>query len=216
MSRIDALIDTLAADVRPVWRLKPPFIRAAGWIGVVALLSGLGIYLLSDVQELTSRYAGREEMLALEMLAMLLTGVIAIVGAFFAAIPGYSRRWLIAPIVPFIAWLLLSGAGCYRDLVRNGPSGLEIGHSLDCLLFIVAVSVALGPPLIWLLARARPIEPLPVALLGGLGLAATAAFILQFFHPFAATFVDLAIHLFAIATVVMVVAMLNRRALSPA
>ncbi len=216
MSRIADLIDTLAADARPVRPLRPPLTRAAGWIAVVALVSGSSIYLLSDVQLLLSRYAGREGMLALEMLAMLTTALLAIVGAFFVAIPGHSYRWAIAPVAPFIAWVLLSGAGCYRDLVRNGPSGLEIGHSLDCLIFILVVSVALGPPLIWLLARARPIDPMPVALLGGLGVAAIAAFILQFFHPFAATFVDLAVHLLAIATVVVVTAIVNRRALSPA
>jgi hypothetical protein len=216
MSQVNALIDTLAADARPVRPLRPPLTRAAGWIAVVALLGGLAIYLLSDVQQLLARYAGREEMLALEMLAMLATGVLAVVGAFFVAIPGYSRRWLLAPIAPFVAWLLLSGAGCYRDLVRNGPSSLEVGHSVDCLIFILAVSAVLAPPLIWLLARARPIDPMPVAVLGGLGIAAIAAFILQFFHPFAATFVDLAVHVLAIATVVIVATILNRRALSPA
>jgi ABC-type thiamin/hydroxymethylpyrimidine transport system permease subunit len=78
------------------------------------------------------------------------------------------------------------------------------------------VSLPLGATLVWLLSRARPIDPLPVAMLGGLGTAAIAAFILQFFHPFAVTFVDLAIHLVAIAAVVGVTALLNRRTLSPA
>ncbi len=215
MSRVDALIDALTAEVRPVRPLRPPLTRAAEWIAIVALLSGFAIYLLSDVQLLLGRYAGREEMLALEMLSMMATGVLAVVGAFFIAIPGQSRRWLFAPVIPFAAWLLLSGAGCYRDLVRNGSSGLEIGHSLDCLIFIVGVSLVLAPPLIWLLARARPIDPVPVALLGGLGVAAIAAFVLQFFHPFATTFIDLAVHLLAIAAVVSVTALLNRRALSP-
>jgi uncharacterized membrane protein len=52
--------------------------------------------------------------------------------------------------------------------------------------------------------------------LGGLGTAALAAFILQFFHPFAVTFVDLAFHLMAIAIVVSAAALLKRRTLSPA
>jgi hypothetical protein len=57
---------------------------------------------------------------------------------------------------------------------------------------------------------------MPVALLGGLGTAAAAAFLLQFFHPFAVTFIDLAIHLLSIALVVGAAALINRRALSPA
>jgi apolipoprotein N-acyltransferase len=82
--------------------------------------------------------------------------------------------------------------------------------------FIVGSSLLLGVPLTWLLSRARPIEPLPVALLGGLGAAALGAFTLQFFHPFAVTFIDLSFHLVAIAIVVGLAAMLNQRTLSPA
>jgi uncharacterized membrane protein len=63
------------------------------------------------------------------------------------------------------------------------------------------------------LSRAAPIDPLPVALLGGLGVAAIAAFLLQFFHPFAVTFVDLGIHLIAILLVVAVTGLLQRRAM---
>jgi hypothetical protein len=87
---------------------------------------------------------------------------------------------------------------------------------MDCLIFILATSVVLGAPLLWRLSRASPIEPLPVAVLGGLGTAALAAFLLQFFHPFAVTFIDLAVHLSAIGLVVGATAFLNRRMLSPA
>jgi hypothetical protein len=114
-----------------------------GWVRQ-ALLSGVSIYLLSDVQMLLARHAGREELMALEMAAMLATGILAVVGAFFVAIPGRSRRWLLAPLAPFAAWLLLSGAGCYRELLHNGRSGLAVGHSVDCLIFIVTVSVVIG------------------------------------------------------------------------
>lgn len=216
MTRVDDLIERLTADAHPVRPLNPPATRALGWLAAVAVLGGLAIYFFSDPQQLLSRYAGREGLMALEMAAMLATGVLAVIGAFFAAVPGRSQRWLLAPVAPFVVWLILSGAGCYRDLARTGPAGLEIGYSMDCLIFILIASPILGAPLFWLLARARPIAPLPVAVLGGLGIAALAAFLLQFFHPFAVTFVDLAVHLVAIAFVVAATALLNRRALSPA
>ena len=216
MNRVDALIDTLAADARPVKPLRPPVFRAAGWLALVALVAGIAVYFLADVGPMLARYDGRTEMLALEMIAMLATGLVAVAGAFLVAIPGRSKRWLLAPIAPFAAWLLLSGAGCYRDLMRSGSSTLEVGDSFHCLIFILGVSLPLGATLVWLLARARPIDPLPVALLGGLGTAALAAFLLQFFHPFAVTFVDLAVHLLAIAVVVGATALLNWRTLSPA
>jgi hypothetical protein len=214
--RVDDLIEALAADARPVRPLSSPLKRAATMLGVLALGSALALFFFGDLHQLRGRYAGREDMLMLEMSAMLATAVLAVIGAFFASIPGRSSRWLLAPLPPFLAWLLLSGAGCYDDLVRRGPSGWEIGHSVDCLVFIVATSVALGAPLIWRLSRASPIDPLPVALLGGLGTAAAAAFLLQFFHPFEVTFIDLAVHLLSIALVVGTAALINRRALSPA
>jgi hypothetical protein len=214
--RPDELIAALAADARPVQPLKPPLKRAAALLGAGALGSGLALFLVGDVRQLLDRYAGREDVLVIEMGAMLVTAVLAVIGAFFMSIPGRSKHWLLAPLPSFLVWLLLSGAGCYDDFVRQGASGLEIGHSMDCLIFILATSVVLGAPLLWRLSRASPIEPLPVALLGGLGAAALAAFLLQFFHPFAVTFIDLAVHLVSIGLVVGVAALLRRRTLSPA
>ncbi|MDQ3140285.1 MAG: NrsF family protein, partial [Pseudomonadota bacterium] len=132
------------------------------------------------------------------------------------SVPGRSRRWALAPIAPAALWIGLSGLGCYRDLLRTGSTGLEIGHSGDCLVFIVGASLLIGLPLLWRLSRARPIDPLPVALLGGLGTAALAALLLQFFHPFAVTFVDLGFHLAAVMTVVALAAALRRPMLRPA
>ena len=214
--RTDDLINKLAADARPVRPLASPLKRAATMLGLLALGGGLALFLLGDWSQLRDRYAGREGMLVLEMSAMAATAVLATAGAFFLSIPGRSRWWQLAPILPFLLWLLLSGAGCYSDLVRGGPSGWEIGHSVDCLIFILAVSLVVGAPLIWRLSRALPIDPVPVALLGGLGTAAASAFMLQFFHPFAVTFLDLAVHVAAIGLVVGATALINRRALSPA
>jgi hypothetical protein len=57
---------------------------------------------------------------------------------------------------------------------------------------------------------------MPVAVLGGLGTAAIAAFLLLFFHDTAVTFIDLAMHLAAILLVVGAAALLRRQTLSPA
>ena len=214
--RTDDLIDALAADARPIQPLASPLKRAALMLGLLVLGAGLALSFLGDWSQLRGRYAGREAMLVLEMSAMAATAVLAVVGAFFLSIPGRSRWWRLAPIPPFLLWLLLSGAGCYADFVRSGPLGRELGHSVDCLIFILAVSLFVGAPLIWRLSRALPIDPVPVALLGGLGTAAASAFMLQFFHPFAVTFLDLAVHVAAIGLVVGAAALINRRALSPA
>ena len=213
---VDDLIDRLAADAKPVRPLASPLKRALKTLALLALGGGIAVLARGDAERLLARYAGREGIMALELAAMLATGVLAVTAAFFVSVPGRSRRWLLAPIPPFLLWLFLSGLGCYGDWVRNGPIGLEIGHSLDCLLFILATSIFLAPLLIWRLSRAAPIDPLPVALLGGLGIAALAAFLLNFFHETDVTVIDLAVHLVAILLVVAATGLLNRRTLAPA
>lgn len=212
----DTLIGQLAADLRPVQPLRAPALRALMALATIALSAGLAIVLLGDLGTLLERYAGRDALLALEMAAMAATGVLAVMAAYALSIPGSSTRWLAAPVPPFALWLLVSGGSCYGDFIRRGGVEWELGESLHCLLFILGTSALVAPLLIWRLSRARPINPLPVALLGALGTTAISAFILQFFHPFVVTFIDLAVHLLAMLVVVGVVGLLNRRALSPA
>lgn len=213
---LEHLIDALAADARPVRPLASPPRRAMTLLLGFALVGGLAVLALSDVQQLLTRYTGREAALALELAAMLATGLLAVTGAFSVSIPGRSKRWLVAPVPPFLLWLLLSGVGCYADLVRSGPTGWELGESLHCLSFIIATSVLFAVPLVWRLSRAKPVDPLPVAILAGLGAAALSAFLLQFFHPFSVTFIDLAVHVAAILAVVGVMSLLGRRTLAAA
>jgi hypothetical protein len=212
----DKLIDLLSADVAPVRPLRSPTRRALETLVLLSALAALAILLLPDSNPLAVRGTGERVQAGMEMAAMLATGTLAVVGAFHLSIPGRSRRWLALPLLPFAAWLMLSGVGCYRDFIRRGSAGLELGHSVDCLVFILGASLLLGAPLIWRLSRAAPIDPLPVAALGGLGAAAFSAFLLQFFHPFAVTFLDLAVHLVAIAIVIGLTALLKRPILRPA
>lgn len=212
--RIDAVIDALAADVRPVTPMPSPRRRASTTLAAVALVGACAVCLLSDPRQLLTIHAGREMMLMAEMAAMLATGLIAVTAAFFVSVPGRSRLWLAAPMPFFVAWLLLSGAGCYRDFIRGVSGQWAMGQSMHCLFFIVGTSAVLAPFLLWRLARAAPIDPIPVALLGGLGLAAISAFLLQFFHPFAVTAIDLVVHVVAVFAVVVIVGLLNRRALA--
>lgn len=212
----DRLIDLLSADVAPVRPLHSPTRRALETLALLAALGALAILLLPDSNPMAVRGAAEKVQAGMEMAAMFATGTLAVVGAFHLSIPGRSRRWLALPLLPFAVWLTLSGIGCYRDFIRRGSAGLELGHSVDCLVFILGASLLLGAPLIWRLSRAAPIDPLPVAALGGLGAAAFSAFLLQFFHPFAVTFLDLAVHLVAIAIVIGLTALLKRPILRPA
>jgi hypothetical protein len=154
--------------------------------------------------------------MAVEMGAMLSTALLAVIGAFILSVPGHSRRWLLAPLPTLLLWVGTSGAGCLADLSRLGARGWGVGDGRDCLIFILAGGVPVGGLLLWRLSRAHPIDPLPVALLGGLGAAALAAFLLQFFHPFELTVIDLGAHLIAVVLVVSLATLSRRRTLAPA
>lgn len=211
--RTQALLEAIAADARPVRPLAPPLARALALLVPLALLGGLAIYLFGSLTALARIYSGRESMMMLEMAAMLATGLIAVTGAFFLSIPGRSRLWLWAPLPTLAAWIVLSGAGCLIALQNGSAAGRHVGT--HCLTFILLTSLLLSAPLVWRLSRASPIEPVRVALLGGLGIAALSAFLLTFFHPFTITFLDLAIHFGAVAVVIGGMAMAARRTLSP-
>lgn len=211
--RTDALIEAIAADARPVRPLAPPLARALALLVPLALLGGLAIWLFADLPSLERVYSGRESMMMLEMAAMLATGLLAVTGAFFLSIPGRSRLWLWAPLPTLLAWVALSGAGCWIALGTKAAADRHVG--MDCLIFILAASLLLGAPLVWRLSRASPIEPVRVALLGGLGIAALSAFLLTFFHPFTITFLDLGVHMIAVAVAIGAMGLTARRTLRP-
>lgn len=204
----EALIGQLGAQLAPVRPLAPPVLRALGWLAVVGLAAGMFIGHYHALPRFVARNANPAT--ALECAAMLLTGIVAVVAAFHASIPGRNPAWRWAPLPPLLVWLAGSGLGCLHNGLGLGSGPERFGESPGCFLFIVITSLPLALGLGWLLRRARPLEPLPVALLGALGVAALAGFVLQFFHPFDTTVIDLVFHAAAVGTVLALAGGLRR------
>jgi len=195
----DRLIESLVESAGPVRRLRPPAMRAALWLLGIAALGGVTIVLFSDLTVFARR--ARDPKLDWELAGTLVTGIAAVVAAFELSLPDRSAFWAALPLPPLALWVASSGYSCYRHWIGFGPDGWEIGESAHCFRFIVAVSVPLGVSLLVLLRRSRPLAPARVAAVGGLGVAAIAAFLLQFFHPFDVTFMDLSVHVAAVGIV---------------
>jgi hypothetical protein len=203
----DQLIERLAAQLQPVRVLHSPAQRALLWLAFVGAISAALIIAYAQSSALQRMASPR---VALECLGTALTAITAIVAAFELSVPDRSPRWAWLPLPPFVLWLAASGAGCVRNgLSLHGPDGFA-GDSPHCFAFISAASVPLAVLLFGMLRRARPIDPLPVAATGTLGVAATAAFILEFFHPFDVTVIDLALHLAAVGLIVVLGTTLRR------
>jgi hypothetical protein len=210
----EQVIERLVADARPVRRLRPPMLRAALWLLAVAAIAAGAILLFADLGVMAERL--RDPKLQVEMVATLLTGIAAVLAAFHLSLPDRSPAWALLPL-PFLAlWIASSGYSCWRHWISFGPGGFELGESAHCLRFMLAISIPLGLSLVLLLRRALPLTPVRVAAVGGLGIGAIAAFVLQFFHPFDVTFMDLAVHLGSVAVVVAVALLVERVTQRPA
>jgi hypothetical protein len=207
----EQLIGALSQGLEPVRPLPPPARRALLWIAAVALVIGLALLRYADLAAFAARYAAPR--LGLEAAAMLLTGVTAIIAAFHLSLPDRSSLWRYAPLPPLALWIGTSTLGCLQYGLGFGPPGHLAGESTHCFRFIVGVSVPLAVLLYAVLRRARPLDPLPVALTAALGVASLAAFVLQFFHHFDVTAIDLVMHMSAVLCVVAV-AGASRRALA--
>jgi hypothetical protein len=207
----DDLIAQLTASAAPVRRLAPPMVRASLWLAVVAVIAGAAILTLSDLHVFAARAS--HPRMALELFATLASGVAGVIAAFHLSIPGRARAWALLP-APFAAlWLALSGLGCWQDWAEQTARGWTLGQSAHCFRFLLGVGIPLAGLMLFALRRTHPLQPRLVASVGAVGVAALAAFILQFFHPFDVTIMDLATHLAAVVILIGVLNISGRRSL---
>jgi hypothetical protein len=200
----DQLIGSLGAQLAPVRPLRAPVLRALIALAVIAALAAWPVAHFANLQVFLLRNA--ELHTALECAASLLTGIVATVAAFHLSVPDRSARWALAPLPPLLLWLAAAGAGC----LSNG-----IGHvNWDCVLFTTLVGAPLLLGLLIVLRRARPLAPAAVAWTGGLGAAGLAAFLLQFFHPFDVSVMDLLLHALAVGALLLLARVLARPVLA--
>jgi len=210
----DQLIERLVASAEPVKRLRPPLLRASLWLLAVAAAAAVAVPFYANFPLLAGKM--EDGQFVIEMAATLLTGIIAVIAAFYLSLPDRSPLWALAPLPTLALWLLSSGYNCYRDWIGQGPNGWQFGESTDCFMTILGFSVPIGLALYFVLKRSRPIAPVPVAAVGGLGVAALSAFLLQFNHPIDASFLDLGSHAAAIGVVIAAASVTARFRREPA
>ena len=201
MSRsTEDLIAELAASAPKVRRLRPPMARALMWLAAVGVVALAFILRGSDLAVFAARAS--DPRMAAELAATLGTGIAGVIAAFHLSLPDRPRAWALLPL-PFLAlWMLLSGLSCYAHWAEQTANGWRLGASSHCFVFILATGAPLAALLAWRLRKASPLRPRLTAAVGALGVAGLSAFILQFFHPFDVTLMDLGAHLAAIGAIV--------------
>lgn len=180
-NQAEQLIADLAADLRPVHRLASPFWRAGIWILLAAAVNTAAVILHGGVRADLMPLLNTMSYSAL-LAATILTGILAALAVFQISIPGRSKYWALLPLPGVVLWFAAAGYGCFKDWVRMGPAGLQMGHSVDCFSWIVAISLPLSLVLYFMVRHAAWIRPGPTLVLGMLSTAAFAATGLSLLH----------------------------------
>lgn len=210
----DSLIQSLGAELVPVRRLLPPWLRTLGWLLAVAAIAAV-LFMHYGSADMLRRWSGAPD-LAWAGLGALATAITAAWAAFALGVPGRRAAWAWLPLPAALLWLGASGLGCLREWIAPATHVASAHEASDCLLFIVAFSVPLSGLLIVLLRRACPLRPALTAVLIGLASAAASASLLEICHAFDAAATDLAMHTLAVGLVVAANAAMGGRLLSRA
>lgn len=210
--RHELLIDSLGAELVPVRRLSPPWLRTAGWL-VLVLAMAAGLLIRYGASQMLQRWAGTPD-LEWAAIGAMITTVCAAWAAFALGVPGRRPVWAWLPLPPLLLWVGASGLGCLRTWIAPGTQVAGLHQSADCLIFIISFSIPLSALLIWLLRRACPLRPVLTAMMIGLASAAASASLLEICHAFDAAATDLLTHALAVALVVGVNAAMGGRLLS--
>ena len=197
----DRLILDLAADLRPVRRLWPPLLRALVWLAVLAGLA-LGLAAFANLDAVWQRISAAPD-LWLAVVGSTLTAILAAIAAFELSLPDAARGWALLPLPAALLWAGASGFGCLRVWIAPQSHVAVMSDARDCLIFIVVLSAPLSALLLAMLRRAYPLYPGLTAAIGGLAVAAAAATLLNFFHPYDAAATDLAVHTIAVVLVIV-------------
>ncbi|WP_315767373.1 MULTISPECIES: DUF1109 domain-containing protein [unclassified Bradyrhizobium] len=209
MIKTTDLIDSLATDMRPVKRLRPPLPRACGWLlGAAAVVA-----LLAVNQGIRPDLAQRlhDTPFVMSLAGSILTGVLAVIAAFLVSLPDRSRLWMLLPLPALVLWLSNIGYQCLTDWVSIGPDGMSPGEAARCFTTLLVTSLPLSLALLVMLRYAARLRPTMVALMGSLAVSAITSTALALFHTIDATVMILMWNLGTAALLMGAAALFGRR-----
>lgn len=208
------VIEALVADARPVRRLRPPAWRAALWLLLPALMFGLLTLAHGVRPDLSQRL--HEPGFVFNLVASLLTGVLAAAASFMLNLPDRTRAWALLPVPALIAWLATLGQGCLTNWVNIGPEGMQLGETARCFATLLVTSLPLALGLFAMLRHGAVLLPNTLTLTASLAVAAMSATAMLLFHRLDASAMVLIWNLGTAVVIVALGSSLGRRVLAPA
>src|SRR5437867_1188947 len=208
----NALIQELANSAAPVRRLPAPWARMLIWLALSVPFLAAVIWLMMP-SDINPAAALTDRRFLLEEAILLVTALTAALAAFASVVPGYDRRILLLPLLPFGLWLASLGEGCWRNWVALGADGLTLRPDWDCLPPAILIGIVPAIAIVVMLRRGAPLLPRVSIALGALAVAALANLGLRLFHVGDASVMVLFWHLGAAAVLAGLAALAGRRVL---
>ncbi len=204
------LIALLAANARPVQRLRPPLVRTGLWLLLVA-----GVFVLLALshgvrQDLAQR--AEQPIFIIGIAASLVAGILAAIASFMISLPDRSRAWVLLPVPAVVVWVSTVSYGCLTNWVSIGPDGIRLGEAARCFATLMLTSLPLSLALYVMLRYTALLRPTTVMITGSLAVAAITATALSLFHDLDATIMVLMWNLGIAAMIVAVGGVLGIRA----
>jgi hypothetical protein len=208
MSSTEDLVATLSSRLEPVQCLRPPLLRALGWITFATSLIGVFVLLREPRQDLGSQLT--DPAYLIQVAGAWLTGAAATLAAFHVSLPDRPRTWLFLP-PPFVAlWLSGFAIGCLGHWIGVASGAPIVPDSVRCLETIIMASLPLSLVLWFMLRRAKPLRPSGTAWMGGLAVAAFADTAHLLIHVVEASLLVLVINLVPATIIVLIGGLVGR------
>jgi hypothetical protein len=208
----NTLIAELASSAAPVRRLPAPAPRMLLWFALSVPFLIAVIFMLKP-SEISPLAALADRRFLLEELLLLVTALTAALAAFGSVVPGYDRRILLLPLLPFAIWLASLGEGCWRNWVTLGAEGLTLRPDWDCLPPAILIGIVPSIVMVVMLRRGAPLVPRASIALGALAVAALTNLGLRLFHLGDASLMVLFWHLGGCAVLAGLASLVGRRVL---
>jgi hypothetical protein len=160
----DRLIESLARDVQPVRRLRPPWVRAVLWS------LGAGLYAIVLALPLTSSEefalnTGNRGFVA-QQAAAIVMAFCAVVAAFASVVPGYSRAVVTLSAVGVSTWLATLMSQVPQEWQAVRLTGAADTHEWLCVPTIALTALPPAFALVLMLRQGAPVNPRLSAALG--------------------------------------------------
>ena len=203
------LIRSLADNVTPVKRLRPPLLRATLWLALAFALMGLLTLIHGPRPQFAERMA--DLVFLTGMLSSLATGILAAIATFMVSLPDKSRLWMLLPVPALILWMANIGYQCFAGWVALPPGAVTVEAASSCLLTLIVTSMPLSLLMLVMLRYVALLRPVSVALIGSLAVSGMTSAALSMFHPLDATVMVLGWNLGTAVLFVAIAAVVGRR-----